>query len=84
MQYLHGGIHVHGGAGKVIIIAHPDDIRVLKFTVKQRVRVGAVAVVGGPMFSRFWRKSGGVCRSGLGQQENTGKPGQQTIPDQHV
>lgn len=41
-QTWHG---MHGGTCQIVIIAHPEDIRVGELIVKQRVRIGAVAIV---------------------------------------
>ena len=49
MHDLHRRVHVHGGAGEVIVVADADDVGVLELLVEQRIRVGAVAVVGGPV-----------------------------------
>ena len=58
MHDLHRRVHVHGGAGEVVVFADADDIRVLELLVEQRIRVGAVAVVGGPVLGRSGRKPG--------------------------
>ena len=58
MQDLDRRIHVHGGAGQIIVLADADDIRVFKFPVKQRIGVRAVAVVGSPVSGRRRWKPG--------------------------
>ena len=48
MHQLHGRVHVHRGAGQVVVAADADDIRILELFVEQRIRIGAVAVVRSP------------------------------------
>ena len=43
-------VHVHRGAGEVIVLADANDVRVFKLLVEERIGVRAVAVVGGPGF----------------------------------
>ena len=52
VHQLHGGIHVHGGAGEVVVLTDTDHVRVLELLVKQWIGVGAIAIVGGPMMGR--------------------------------
>jgi hypothetical protein len=63
MHNLNRGIHVHGGAGEVVIVANTNDIRILELFVEQRIRVSAVAVVGGPVSLRSGRDQGSRRRS---------------------
>jgi hypothetical protein len=59
MHQLHGGVHVHGGAGEVVRVADADDVGVLELLVEQRVGVSAVAIVGGQCLAtsrRFGRR----------------------------
>ncbi len=48
MHELHGGIHVHRGAGEVVVLADADGVGVFELLVEQGIGVGAIAVVGGP------------------------------------
>ena len=57
MHQLHGGVHVHRGAGEVVVLANPNDIGILELLVKQRIGVSAVAVVGGPILCHGGRIS---------------------------
>ena len=62
MHQLNGGVHVHGGAGEVIVLADADDVGVLELLVEQGVGVSAVAVVGGPIGCRVGESRGAVRR----------------------
>jgi hypothetical protein len=48
VQYGQPRQGVHRGAGQVVIRAHTDHVGIGEFVVKQRVRIGPVAVVGHP------------------------------------
>ena len=48
MQDDQAGHGVHRGAGQIVVIAHPKDVRVGELIIEQGVREGAVAVVGSP------------------------------------
>lgn len=55
LHQLNRGVHVHGGAGEIKCVADTDDVRVLELFIEQRIRICAVAVVGGPVFRRIAR-----------------------------
>ena len=71
----YGRIHMHCGAGQIIIVANADGIRILKFLIEQRIGIRAIAVVGGPMFRGF---GGQARRTRLGDQAEDGTAGGQT------
>jgi hypothetical protein len=59
------GIHVHGGAGEIVIRTDANDVGILEFLIEQGIGIGAIAVVGGPTprrgsgsCGRVWRCSG--------------------------
>ena len=58
MHDLNGRVHVHGGAGEVVVLAHTNNIGILELLVEQRIGVGTIAVVGGPMPGRRGRQPG--------------------------
>src|SRR5215468_515914 len=69
MQYNESRVHVHGGAGEVIVIARTDNIGVFKLLVEQRVGISSVAVVGCPTLGTSARRSGRTGR-GCKKQES--------------
>ena len=74
MHQLHGGVHVHRGAGEVVVLADANDIGILELLVEQGIGVSAVAVVGGPMFCRVREARKKPMRSGdssSGQRDQT-------------
>ena len=48
MKYDKSRYGVHGGAGKIVVVAHTDDVGVGKLIIEQGVGKRAVAIVGGP------------------------------------
>ena len=48
VQHHEAGVHVHRGAGQVVVLADTNDVGVFEFLVKEWVGVGAVSVIGGP------------------------------------
>ena len=57
MHDLNRRVHMHRGAREVKVMADADHIWVFKLLVEQRVRVGTIAIVSGPMPRRRGRDS---------------------------
>ena len=52
MKYDYTRQTVHSGAGKIIVLSHPDNIGVTEFIVEQGIGVSAIPVVGSPRLCR--------------------------------
>jgi hypothetical protein len=56
-QSWHG---VHGSAGKIVVVAHAQDVGVAELIIEQRIRERAIAIVGRPRLS--------ICRKTANEQ----------------
>src|SRR5262249_33989068 len=64
VHHEHSRVHVHGGAGQIVVVTDANYVGIFEFLVKQRVGIRSVAVVGGPRVSGSGRRGHGVGRCG--------------------
>ena len=43
---------MHGRAGEIVVIPHTDHVRVGELVIKERVGIGAIAIVGTPALAQ--------------------------------